>query len=46
MEKNVIMTYVWKKMKVLRNKNCVVNWNEWKDKDRNEEIRKEVEKIG
>lgn len=38
--KNVSLSYVWKKMKILKNKNCVVNWNEWKNKNRKEEIKK------
>lgn len=44
--KNISMSYVWKKISALRNRKCVVNWNEWKDRNRAEEIKKEVGKIG
>lgn len=33
-------------MSILRNKKCIVDWNEWKDKDRKEELEKKMEKIG
>lgn len=35
-----------KKIGLLRNKKCNINWNEWKDKDRNAELKEEMEKIG
>lgn len=44
--KNISMDYVWEKMNVLRNRKCVVNWNEWKDRNRGEEIKKEMKKLG
>lgn len=44
--KNNSMKYVWSKMKVLRNKKSVVNWNDWKNKDRSETVKKEIDKIG
>lgn len=43
--KNTGMTYVWKKIGLLRNKKFNINWNEWKNKDRNEELKKEMGKI-
>lgn len=33
-------------MSVLRNRKCIANWNEWKDKNRIDEIKKEMKKIG
>lgn len=39
------MTYVWQKMKILKNRNCIVNWNEWRDKNRSEIIKEEINKI-
>lgn len=33
-------------MKVLRNRKCIVDWNEWKGKDKKEDIKKEIKKIG
>lgn len=33
-------------MSILRNKKYIVDWNEWKDKDRKVELEKEMEKIG
>lgn len=44
--KNISMKYVCNKMKILRNRECVVNWNEWEDRNRGEEVKKEMEKIG
>lgn len=39
------MTYVWQKMKILKNRNCIVNWNEWRDKNRSEIIKEEINKM-
>lgn len=33
-------------MKILKNRKCIVNWNEWRDKNRSEIVREEVNKIG
>lgn len=33
-------------MKILRNRKCIVNWNYWKDKNRSEVVREEMDKIG
>lgn len=39
------MTYVWQKMKILRNRNCIINWNEWRNKNRSETIKEKINKI-
>lgn len=39
------MTYVWQKIKILKNRNCIVNWDEWRDKNRSEIIKEEINKI-
>lgn len=44
--KNISMTYVWQKMKILRNRKNIVNWNEWKDKNRLETVREDMDKLG
>lgn len=38
--------YMWQKMRVLRKGDSQINWNVWKDVDRKEVIRKEIEKLG
>lgn len=38
--------YMWQKMRVLRKGDSQINWNIWKDVDRKEVIRKEIEKLG
>lgn len=40
------MSYVWQKVKILKNRKCIVNWNEWRDKNRSEIVREEMKKIG
>lgn len=44
--KNISMSYIQQKMKILRNRKCIVNWNYWKDKNRSEVVREEMDKIG
>lgn len=44
--KNISMTYIWQKMKILRNRKNIVNWNEWKDKNRLETVREDMDKLG
>lgn len=38
--------YMWQKMRVLRKGDSQINWNVWKNVDRKEVIRKEIEKLG
>lgn len=38
--------YMLQKMRVLRKGDSQINWNVWKDVDRKEVIRKEIEKLG
>lgn len=33
-------------MKILRNRKNIVNWNEWKDKNRLETVREDMDKLG
>lgn len=44
--KNISMTYIWQKMKILRNRKNIVNWNEWKDKNRLKTVREDMDKLG
>lgn len=37
--KNTDITYVWNKIRVLRKGDCQMNWNSWKNKNRQEEER-------
>lgn len=32
------MTYVWKKVRALRNPSKQIDWNKWQTKDRDKEI--------
>ncbi|XP_071579351.1 uncharacterized protein [Temnothorax nylanderi] len=38
-------TYVWNTMRTFKNVKKKINWNSWKHKNREEEIRKEIEKL-
>lgn len=44
--KNISISYIQQKMKILRNRKYIVNWNYWKDKNRSEVVREEMDKIG
>lgn len=44
--KNISMSYIQQKMKILRNRKCIVNWNYEEDKNRSEVVREEMDKIG
>lgn len=44
--KNTDITYVWNKIRVLRKEDCQMNWNSWKNKNRQEEVKKEIKKLG
>lgn len=43
--RNQGMTYVWKKMRVLKNYRNRIEWNTWQGKDGEKEIEKEIEKL-
>lgn len=38
------ISYVWKKMRVLRQGKYRIDWNKWQAKDRKQAIMKEIEK--
>lgn len=40
------LKYVCQKMRILRKSDSYVDWNVWKDKDRREVVKEEVEKLG
>lgn len=44
--KNTDITYIWNKMRVLRKGDCQMDWNSWKNKNRQEEIKEEIKKLG
>lgn len=44
--KNTDITYVWNKIRVLRKGDCQMNWNSWKNKNRQEKVKKEIKKLG
>lgn len=43
--KTTNLKYVWQKMKVLKKGFNTIDWNKWNNKDRKEEIEKEIDKI-
>lgn len=43
--KNMDITYVWNTIRVLRKEDCQMNWNSWKNKNRQEEVKKEIKKL-
>lgn len=44
--KNTDITYVWNQIRVLRKEDCQMNWNSWKNKNRQEKVKKEIRKLG
>lgn len=45
LNKNSNLSYVWKKMKVIKDNFNVVDWGKWQREDRERVVRKEVDKI-
>lgn len=45
LNKNSNLSYVWKKMKIIKNSFNVVDWKKWQGEDREKIIRKEIDKI-
>lgn len=45
LNKNSDLSYVWKKMKIIKNSFNVVDWKKWQGEDREKVIRKEIDKI-
>lgn len=45
LNKNSNLSYVWKKMKIIKNSFNVVDWKKWQGEDREKVIRKEIDKI-
>lgn len=45
LNKNTNLKYVWHKMKVLKKSFITIDWNKWKNKNRKERIKKEIDKI-
>lgn len=43
--KNTGMKYVWNKIRAIRTLTQVIEWNKWQNKDRDEEILKNIEKL-
>lgn len=45
LNKSSNLSYVWKKMKVIKNSFNVIDWKKWQGKDREKIVRKEIDKI-
>lgn len=43
--KNTDITYIWNKMRFLRKGDCQMDWNSWKNKNRQEDIKEEIKKL-
>lgn len=45
LNKNISLKYVWNKMKILKNRDYKQEWNKWREEDREDAIKEQIEKI-